>query len=74
MGSSTFLDSEGRLGLDLTAIVKERQKLKSELLRELNAAEIAPIRNGAQPTIRETFILVQDDEDDVKSGLSTSEV
>lgn len=58
----------GRMGLDLMVILKERQQQKRVLERELKAAESALARKGFLPILRETLVVVLDDEDDVKSG------
>lgn len=59
-------DSEERLSLDLIALLKERQQQKFGLEWKMKAAEEEPVRKGARRTVRETSVVVLDNENDVK--------
>lgn len=63
-----FPDSEGRLGLDLMVIQKERQQQKFSFERQLKTAEAAPVRRVVRSNCTETSVVVLDKEEDVKSG------
>lgn len=49
-------------------LLRQWQQRKFALDRELKAAEAALVRKGARTTVRETFVAVLDDVNDVLSG------
>lgn len=59
--------------MDLIVMLKERQQHKFVLERELKAAEAAPVRKGVRPNLRKTFVLMPNDEENVKSDSPVAE-
>lgn len=62
-----------KLGLDLMALMKERQQQKWPVESELKATEAASAEKGVLPSVSKTFIVELDYEDVVKSGLDAVE-
>lgn len=59
---------ERRLGVDLRVILKKRQQETFALERVLKTAEVSPVPKEARPALRETFVVVLDDKEDVMLG------
>lgn len=59
---------EVRMGLDIMVTLKELQQQKWAFKRELKAANGAPARKEASSTVRNTFLVVTDDDDNADVG------
>lgn len=66
--SRDFLESEGRLGLDLLMQRMERKQQKFSLKRELKIAEAVPVQRRGRQTVRKTPVVVVNDEENLNSG------